>query len=129
MNGEPTTAAQTKRIAERDNVDPVAIVAANHLACRDGDSRCRKAHGQMFKMHRARWRLRRWPEAGEALLSCLDHATGADANEIRREETRGLLRGLCVEPLVFKVKDGLGHCRSFRLRLSLRDRIEERDRK
>jgi hypothetical protein len=57
-----------------------------------------------------RWRAAaaRWPEPGKTLLSCFDHATRADSNEIRRQESRGSLRGLCMQPLIFYAKDGSG---------------------
>jgi hypothetical protein len=60
MDGEPASAAQAKRIAERNNVNSVAIHART------------------------------------------------DSNEVRREETRSFLRGLCVQPLVFNTENGSG---------------------
>src|SRR5882757_1859846 len=97
MDGEPASAAQAKRIAERDNVNSVAIHAgADDLACGDGNTGCRKTHCQMFKMHRGGGRLRRWAEAGEALLAGFDHAACADSTEIRCQEMCGFLRGVCV---------------------------------
>jgi hypothetical protein len=87
----------------------VAIHAgADYLSCRDGDSGCRKARGQMFKVHGGGRRLRRWAEAGEALLAGFDDAARTDSNEVRREETRSFLRGLCVQPLVFNTENGSG---------------------
>jgi hypothetical protein len=128
MDGEPAAAAQAKRIAECDDIDAVASAAGtDYLACGDGDGGCRKAYGQMFKVHRASWRLRCWEEAGEALLARFDHSVSADADEIRREEMCGFLRGLCVQPLVFHTKDGLsrGRSRSLGLWPCLRCRAAE----
>jgi hypothetical protein len=82
MDGEPASAAQAKRIAERNNVNSVAIHART------------------------------------------------DSNEVRREETRSFLRGLCVQPLIFNMENGLGRGRSRSpgLRLCLRRRAKERNR-
>jgi hypothetical protein len=113
MDGEPAAVAQAKRIAERDNINSVAIgVGADDFTCRDGDGGCREAYREALKVHRGGGRLRRWAEAGEALVASFDHAACADSDEIRREETRSFLRGLCVEPLVFDAKDGLRRGRS-----------------
>jgi hypothetical protein len=126
MDGEPAAAAQAERIAECDDIDGVAIAAGtDYLACGDGDGEggCRKAYCQMFKVHRASRRLRRWAKASEALLARFDHSVCADSNEIRREEMCGFLRGLCVQPTVFHAKDGLS--RGPGLGRCLRCRAEE----
>jgi hypothetical protein len=131
MDGEPASAAPAKRIAERNDVNHVAIHAsADYLPCRDGDSGCRKANRQMFEVNRSGRGLRRWAEAGKALLAGFDDAARTDSNEVRREETRSFLRGLCVQPLVFNTENGLGRGRnrSPGLRLCLRCRAKERDR-
>jgi hypothetical protein len=129
MDGEPAAAAQTERIAERDNIDTAAIAAgADHLARGYSNSRCWKADAQMLKVYGSGGRLRRGSEAGEALLSRLDHTTRADTDKVRCEEASGFLRGLCMEPLVFHAQNGLSYGWSFGLRLCLRGRAQERDR-
>ena len=130
MNGEPLAAAQTKHIAERDDIDTsLTFAGADHFTRSDGDSRCGEAYLHMLKVHRGGGRLRRRPEAGKALLARLDYTARADADEVRSEETRSFLRGPCVQPLVFDAEDGLGHGRGLRLRLSLRGRAwEQQDR-
>jgi hypothetical protein len=118
MDSEPSAAAQTKRIAESDDIDAAVIAAgADYLACGDGDSGCGEAYRQVFKVHCGGGRLRRRAEAGEALLARFDHATRADSNEIRGQETGGFLRGLRMQPMVFYAKDGLGGSLGLRPRL------------
>jgi hypothetical protein len=79
----------------------------------------------MLKLHLGGRRLRRWTEAREPLLAVFNHASGIDTDEVRSKEAGGLLRGLCVEPLVFYSADGLG--RSIVWRQRLRDCAEERN--
>ena len=123
MDGEPAATTQAKRIAERDDIYMAAIASgADHFAGGDGDSGYWKTHRQVFKVHCGGGRLRRSPEAGEPLLSRLDHTMRADANEIRREKTRSFLRCFCVQPLVFNtqntnVKNCPGRGRGLRLYL------------
>jgi len=60
-----------------------------------------------FKVHGGGQGLRGCTETREPFLTAFDHASSADADEIRREKAGGFLRGLCVEPLVFYAEDGL----------------------
>ena len=126
MDGEPSPLAQAKHIAECNDIDTAAIAGrADYLASGDGNCRVEKADSQVLKVHQGGRRLRRWTEAREPLLAVFDYASGIDADEVRSKEAAGLLRGLCVEPLVFYSPDGLG--RSVVWRQPLRDCAEKRD--
>src|ERR1700741_1567542 len=108
MNGEPSSMAQTKRIAERNNIDRAAIAAdADNFARGDGNRRCGEADRQVLKVHRGGRGLRGCTEPREPFLTALDHASSADADELRGEEAGGFLHGLCMEPLIFYAEDGL----------------------
>jgi hypothetical protein len=118
MDSEPSAAAQTKRIAERDDIDAAATAAgADYLARGNGDSGCGEAYRQALKVHYGGGRLRCRAEAGEALFARFDCATDTDVDEIRCKEMRGFLRGLRVQPLVFYAKDRLGGSLGLRPRL------------
>src|ERR1700747_140145 len=109
MNGEPSSMAPPKRIAERNNIDRAAIAAdADNFARGDGNRWCGEADRQVLKVHGGGRGLRGCTETRAPFLPAFDHASSADADELRREKAGGFLRGLCVEPLVFYAEDGLG---------------------
>jgi hypothetical protein len=109
VDGEPSPLAQAKRIAECNDIDTAAIAGrADYLACGDGNCRDGKADRQVLKVHLGGRRLRRWTEACEPLLAVFDHTSGTDADEVRSKEAAGLLRSLCVKPLLFYSADRLG---------------------
>ena len=107
MDRQPAAVAKTECVAERNGVDGRAAAAgADDLARRDGDSGRRECDGQVLEMSGGGRRLRSGMKAGKALAACFNDAARADSNKIRRHKAAGLLRGLCVQPLVFDLADG-----------------------
>jgi hypothetical protein len=80
MDGEPSTVAQTKRIAECNEIDAAAspLPATSPVAMADP----RKLTVQPLKVYGGGGRLRRWTEASEALLARFDGAAGVQENRL-----------------------------------------------
>lgn len=98
--------AKAECIAERNGVDGRATVTrADDLPGCDGDNRCGEGNCQVLEMHRGGGRLWVGVEAGETVAARFHNAARADSNKVGRHEAAGLLRSLCVEPLVFDLQD------------------------